>query len=61
MCSAPNIPSPPPPPPPPPAVPKQKPQYVKEDPMTASEQRTAARLGTNQLVIPLASSLNIPS
>lgn len=48
-------------PPPPPAVPQLKPQAVQTDPLLKAEQRTASRLGTNQLVIPLKTSLNIPT
>lgn len=62
MCmSTPNIPAPPPPPPPPPPMPQFKPPAVGTDPAMKASQRNAARLGTNQLVIPLSSSINIPS
>lgn len=52
MCSAPKITPQPPPPPPPPAPTPYTPK-VAADPMGEQMRSMAARLGTNQLVIPL--------
>lgn len=52
MCSAPKITPQPPPPPPPPAPTPYTPQ-VAADPQAQQMRQLAARLGTNQLVIPM--------
>jgi hypothetical protein len=52
MCSY-KSPEMPPPPPPPPAAPKPYMPKVEQDPNLSSMRSTAARLGSNQLIIPL--------
>lgn len=52
MC-APSMPKPPPPAPPPPPAAEPYVAKIAADPTQEAIRRTAARLGTNQLVIPL--------
>lgn len=59
MCIAPHVPAPPPPPPPAPDLPNMAPVKVNAPAGQQEAQNLAARLGTNQLIIPFA-NVNVP-